>query len=49
MTFFALTRIQAPRVAANAVNKAQARFLSTQGSIAIEKLRSALEEYRIKK
>jgi hypothetical protein len=44
-----ITRFTAAGVASKINTPSQARLLSTQGDAALQKLRSALEEYRMKK
>jgi hypothetical protein len=49
MTSFALSRLATSSIALRAMARTQSRNLSSQGSVAIEKLREALEEYRVQK
>jgi hypothetical protein len=47
MTSFAVSRLATSSIVARAMARTQSRSLTSQGSVAIEKLRDALEQYRV--
>ena len=49
MTAIALSRFASSKAAIMAASRPQARYLSAQGTVAVERLRGVLEEYRVQK